>query len=60
MLISIIVFAMLAYDYVLQETGYLFTNNTNDTLLIRAQHLAQKDEEPNTSAASTSSRRISV
>lgn len=51
---------MLAYDYVLQETGYLFTNNTNDTLLIRAQHLAQKDEEPNTSAASTSSRRISV
>lgn len=54
---------MLAYDYLLQESGYLFTNNTNNTnnsLLIRAQHLAQKDEEPNTSAASTSSRRTSV
>ncbi|XP_054081504.1 solute carrier family 15 member 1 isoform X1 [Zeugodacus cucurbitae] len=57
MLISIIVFAVLAYDYVLQETGYLFTNNIP---LIRTQHYAHKDEEPNTSAASTSSRRTSV
>ncbi|XP_018788326.1 PREDICTED: peptide transporter family 1 [Bactrocera latifrons] len=60
MFIAIIVFAMLAYDYVLQETGYLFTNNTNDIMLLRTQHLAQKYEQPSTSAASTSSRRTSV
>ncbi|CAD6991603.1 unnamed protein product [Ceratitis capitata] len=57
MLISIIVFAMLAYDYVLQQTEDIISNNN---LLLQPLDVAQNDDEPNTSTASASSRRTSV
>ncbi|XP_036331391.1 solute carrier family 15 member 2 [Rhagoletis pomonella] len=58
MIVSIIIFAMLSYDYVLhQQAGDLLANIN---LLQSRRHLMEDDDEPTTSAGSSSSRRISI